>query len=142
REAVEALLTGAGLPLEGVPADLAHFTVAEHAGDGVVGVAGLELFEHTALLRSLAVAPAWRGSGVGHQLVEAVLAEATRCGCRDVYLLTTTAADYFPRFGFACVSRGTVPEPLHASAEFRGACPASATCMHRTTAAPSGSAGH
>ncbi len=132
RGAVELLLTGAGLPLDGVPADLAHFTVAVHPADGVVGVAGLELYEHTALLRSVAVAPSWRRSGVGHLLVDAALAEATRCGCRDVYLLTTTAADYFPRHGFACVSRNEVPSGLQASAEFRGACPSSATCMRRS----------
>jgi arsenite methyltransferase len=134
RDAVAAILTGAGLPLEGVPEDLAHFTVAEHQADGVVGVAGLELFPNTALLRSVAVAPAWRRSGIGNELVEAALAEATRCGCRDVYLLTTTAADYFPRFGFGCVARETVPRPMQDSAEFRGACPSSATVMRRSTA--------
>jgi N-acetylglutamate synthase-like GNAT family acetyltransferase len=129
--AVENLLVEARLPLDGIPRDLAHFTVAQHPDDGIVGVAGLELYQHTALLRSVAVSPAWRRSGVGHLLVDAALAEATRCGCRDVYLLTTTAADYFPRFGFACVSRDSVPPALQASAEFSGACPSSAVCMAR-----------
>ena len=131
RAAVAALLTGAGLPLDGLPDDLAHFAVAERAGDGVVGVSGVELYQNTALLRSVAVAPAWRRSGVGNQLVDAVLAEATRCGCRDVYLLTTTAADYFPRFGFACVARDAVPQAVQGSVEFQGACPSTATCMQK-----------
>ena len=131
RAAVAALLTGAGLPLDGLPDDLGHFTVAEHRDEGVVGVAGLELYPDAALLRSVAVAPAWRKSGIGRQLVEAALAEAARCGCRDVYLLTTAAANYFPRFGFACVERESVPVAVQASVEFHGACPSSAKVMRR-----------
>ncbi|WP_437717056.1 hypothetical protein WMF45_11955 [Sorangium sp. So ce448] len=48
-----------------------------------------------------------------------------------VYLLTTTAADYFRGLGFASASREAVPAELAASPEFAGACPASATCSWR-----------
>lgn len=132
RPAVEALLTGAGLPLDGVPDGLDDFLVATVDNSGeLIGVGGLERYGSSALLRSTAVSPAWRNSGVGRALVNALLEETDRSGIRDVFLLTTTAEAYFPRFGFACVTREEVPAPVRESAEFTGACPASAVVMHR-----------
>jgi amino-acid N-acetyltransferase len=129
--AILGLLEGAGLPAAGVYEALPHFIVAESNG-GIVGVAGLELYDHSALLRSVAVDPSWRGSGVGRVLVERALSATRERGIRDVFLLTTTAEHYFPRFGFTCVSRDSVASEVRASAEFQGACPASAVAMHKT----------
>ena len=53
-------------------------------------------------------------------------------GAKALYLLTTTAESYFPSFGFAPTSREAVPEDVRATAEFQGACPASAAVMVRT----------
>jgi len=50
---------------------------------------------------------------------------------RALYLLTTTAEEYFPSFGFEKVERSSVPAELNDSAELKGACPASATVMRR-----------
>ena len=60
---------------------------------------------------------------------EALLEHAHQAGVGNVVLLTTTAAAFFPRFGFTVVTREDVPAAVHASAEFQGACPASATVM-------------
>ena len=62
--------------------------------------------------------------------LEAALAEAAAAGTRDIYLLTTTAGGYFPRFGFTVVSRADVPASVQASVEFTTACPNTATVMH------------
>jgi N-acetylglutamate synthase-like GNAT family acetyltransferase len=62
-------------------------------------------------------------------LIQSVLAEAQRLGVRDVYLLTTTAEQFFVRFGFTTVDRIEVPLSVRESVEFRSACPASATVM-------------
>jgi amino-acid N-acetyltransferase len=64
--------------------------------------------------------------------VQAVLARARALGLRELYLLTTTAAGYFPRFGFETVGREALPPVLSASEELRGACPASAIAMRLT----------
>jgi amino-acid N-acetyltransferase len=117
----------------GVAAWLGHFLVADSEGD-VVAVAGLESYGASALLRSVAVSPEWRGSGLGRQLVDRLLTEAREQGIQDIYLLTTTAEHYFPRLGFGCITRDDVPEPVRDSVEFRDACPASATVMRRTFA--------
>jgi amino-acid N-acetyltransferase len=129
--AVRGLLERASLPLDGVPASLEHFVVARD-GAAVVGVAGLEHYGGSALLRSVAVDPEWRGTGVGRLLVDRVLAEAETLGVHDVYLLTTTARDYFPKMGFACVRRDELPAALGESKELGGACPKSAVAMHRS----------
>ncbi len=129
RAVVDAMLTRLNLPLAGVAEWFHRFWVAEHSS-GVVGVAGIELYGDAALLRSVAVLPEWRGSGVGRALVEQVLEAARESGARDIYLLTTTAEHYFPRFGFACITREQVPNALNESVEFRSACPASALTMH------------
>ena len=69
---VERLLRASGLPTDGVREALATFVVAEAGGD-IVGVAGLELCCDNALLRSVAVAEAWRSRGVGRALVARVI---------------------------------------------------------------------
>jgi len=125
------LLGRTGLPTEGVVADaLPDFVVAEADGK-LVGVVGLEVYRESALLRSVAVEESSRGSGVGRALIDRALALARERGIRDVYLLTTTAEHYFPRFGFACIGRQSVPDPVRASAEFRGACPSTAIVMRK-----------
>ena len=133
--AVAALLAAATLPLDGVHDALPGFVVAEHDGR-IVGVAGIEpcgpAGEH-ALLRSVAVATAWQSRGLGRALVTRAIVEAESRGVKALYLLTTTADDYFPAFGFVVTSRDAVPADIRTTAEFREACPASATVMVRAS---------
>jgi amino-acid N-acetyltransferase len=96
-----------------------------------VGVAGLEVCCNNALLRSVAVADQWRAHGVGRALVTRVIADAEARGIHALYLLTTTAEHYFPKFGFQQVTRDDVPDDIRATAEFTSACPASAIVMCR-----------
>lgn len=126
--AVEQLLVASSLPVVGVAEALPGFVVAESDGR-LVGVVGLEICCEYALLRSTAVAPEWRDRGLGRQLVERIIAEAEAQGICALYLLTTTAERYFPSFGFTKTTRDAVPPPVQQTAEFRGACPASATVM-------------
>jgi amino-acid N-acetyltransferase len=131
--AVEALLTTLQLPLEGVRDTLPDFVVA-HDGERLIGIAGIEACgadgEH-ALLRSVAVDPTWRSKGLGRTLVTRAIALAEERGAKALYLLTTTAEHYFPSFGFVETARDSVPDDVRATAEFQGACPASATVMVR-----------
>ena len=129
--AIEALLIASGLPTAGVAEALDGFIVAESEGDKrLVGVAGLECCSgEYALLRSTAVDPEWRGTGLGRRLVTHVIADAEARGIKGLYLLTTTAERYFPSFGFVTMHRDVVPEDIRRSGEFREACPSSATVM-------------
>lgn len=125
---VLALLEQAGLPKDGLSEGLVHLCLAEVEGE-LAGVAGLERYGTSALLRSVAVSPTQRGRKVAQRLVDRLLEEARSDQIHDVYLRTTTAENYFPKFGFAPVPVAEVPDRVKTSAEFRGACPESAACM-------------
>ena len=130
RPAIERLLSDLQLPVVGVEEWISEFWVAE-SGRKIVGVAGIELYGEGALLRSVAVDPAWRSGGLGRTLVDRALDAARDSGARVVFLLTTTAEKYFPRLGFVGTSRDQVPAGVQGSIEFREACPASAVVMRR-----------
>jgi amino-acid N-acetyltransferase len=68
---------------------------------------------------------------VGKLLTEAVLQLAQSRGVRDVFLLTFTAEQFFPRFGFETIRRESVPASVQASVQFSYACPASAVVMRK-----------
>jgi amino-acid N-acetyltransferase len=128
--AVEKLLTASDLPTDGVRENFSGFVVADDNG-AIAGAIGLEKYGSAALLRSAVVSADQRGTGIGRRLVEQLLERAEEAGIDELYLLTTTAEDYFPRFGFAPTTRTAVPAALKASAEFRGACPDTAVVMTR-----------
>jgi amino-acid N-acetyltransferase len=126
--AILDLLEASGLPQDGLEAHLATTLVARQHGQ-VVGSAALEHYGSAALLRSVAVATTLRGQGVGQQLTLAALRLARQLGVVEVYLLTETASDFFPRFGFRPISRAQVAPAVQQSVEFTGACPQSAQVM-------------
>ena len=131
-DAVQTLLNACGLPTADLtPAHLDHFLVAWD-GDALNGVVGLEPRGDVALLRSLAVAPGARQEGIGTRLVRAVEQRATDDEVRALYLLTTTAADYFRGHGYAQIDRGTLPDPLQRTDEAARLCPSTAVCMRKT----------
>ncbi|HSG49403.1 MAG TPA: GNAT family N-acetyltransferase [Longimicrobiales bacterium] len=138
-EGLQALLTAAGLPVEGFPGDTPVVLAAVDGEGRLLGGVALEIHGDAGLLRSAVVRPGSRGSGVGGALVSAVLARAWGEGLHSVSLLTETAGDYFPRFGFRRVTRDRLPGSLGASVELRGACPDSAVVM--TLPAPASSPG-
>ena len=74
-------------------------------GDRLVGCAAIEPYDGTALLRSVAVAPDLRGTGVGTGLVHAVEDLARDRGATSLILLTETAEPWFSRLGYATIDR-------------------------------------
>jgi amino-acid N-acetyltransferase len=114
---VERLLTSVDLTVAGVSEHLLRFLVAEDAGE-IVACAGLEIYGPHALLRSVAVHPRNRNKGLGTFLVTRLVDQARRDGVRFVYLLTTTAEEYFRRLGFGPIGREDVDPALRQSAEF------------------------
>jgi arsenate reductase (thioredoxin) len=129
-EQLEALLRANDLPVVGLREHFGSFVVATRDAR-VVGAAGIELYGACALLRSVVVVTDLRKKGLGGRLTKAALARAANEGATSVSLLTTTAAGFFAAQGFAAVSWDALPAGLSASAELKGACPRTATAMHR-----------
>lgn len=126
--AIAALLRQCGLPEAGAREHLDGFRLIARDG-ALLACAALERHGRHGLLRSVAVAESARGARLGDALVAALVAEARASGLHDLALLTTSAADYFARRGFVRVPREALAGELGASAELRGACPASAVAM-------------
>lgn len=131
RPAIAALLRACELPVDDLDEAGVDFVVAMEGG-ALQGVGGLERHGDVALLRSLAVVPGRRGSGLGSRLARALEAQAEANGIRQLVLLTTTAAPFFARRGYATIARDAAPAAARRSAEFRALCPASATCLSKT----------
>jgi amino-acid N-acetyltransferase len=119
------------LPVDGLQDHLATTLVARENGK-IIGSAALEVYTDGALLRSVAVAPEAQGQGLGHRLTEAAVRMAATVNVPAIYLLTTTAERFFPRFGFERIARTDVPATVQASIEFTSACPASAVVMRKS----------
>ena len=130
--AILELLSAAGLPLDGL-LDHLDTAVVARADDRVVGCAALEMYTGGALLRSVVIDNRVRTRGIGTQLVTAALELARVRGAPAVYLLTTTAEGFFPRFGFERIARSEVPVSVQMSVEFQSACPSTAVVMRRPT---------
>ncbi|MBC7842509.1 MAG: GNAT family N-acetyltransferase [Gemmatimonadaceae bacterium] len=132
---VTALLVGAHLAPNALDAQFGpQFAVAVDTVSGaVIAAAGIERYgdgdETVGLLRSAVVDAPWRGRGIGAALTHDRLAWAEFASLRAVYLLTETAAEYWPRFGFERTARDAAPAALAASHEWRQGCPASAVAM-------------
>ena len=125
------LLRQAHLPERGVVEQFGHFLVVRDDAQ-VIGVCGVEVLGDLGLLRSVAVDPIYRASGVGDCLVRGALDLASKTlHLNAVYLLTTTAERYFERYGFHSVPRSEAPEAVRESWEFQSGCPQTAVLMKR-----------
>jgi amino-acid N-acetyltransferase len=126
---VKHLLAESDLPTRDLsPRHLEHFFACGplEAPDGVVG---LEVYDEVALLRSLAVSAQSRGNGYGKELVAQAEGYAQSLGVREVYLLTTTAAEFFERLGYKRTNRESAPAAIRRTEEFSGLCPSSSAFM-------------
>ncbi len=128
---VLAILSEADLPLEGVSENLGSFVVSESDGS-IVGVGGLEIRRPHALLRSLAVKPAYRRRGLAAAMCDRLEREAAESDIRELYLLTETAERFFTQRNFAAVPRAEAPPEIASSDEFSNLCSLSAVLMRRT----------
>lgn len=90
---------------------LRDFFVAEIDGR-VAGCAALEIFtDSLGEVRSLVIADAHKGQGLGKLLVERVIVEAKAIGLTRLMALTYVPA-FFHKLGFRSVSKETLPEKV------------------------------
>ena len=129
--AAEALLSAAGLPIEGAAEALSALGVVGRVGNRIVATAAVERYDDSGLLRSVAVDVRDRGSGLGREIVGAAEALARREGIHELYLLTETAVDWFPRLGYEPVDRGAAEAAVGASVEFTTVCRDTGTAMRK-----------
>lgn len=131
QSAITDLIAGCRLNIEDlVPEKMHHFLLARK-GDRIVGVVGLEIYGHEALLRSLAVHESFRQKGIATRLIRAIEGYAADVGVRVLYLLTESAGGFFAKQDYVNIDRNTAPPVIQATEEFKVLCPASAKCMSK-----------
>jgi amino-acid N-acetyltransferase len=112
---VEALLTAAGLPPEGL--DRTEGWVAEEDGR-IVGHVALERTPDAGVIRSLVVEPKLRSGGHGRALLDLAEAAVTQ---GPIVLKTDTIAAWVLRRGYRSATLGDVPPGVRATTQFEGA---------------------
>ncbi|GAA3061945.1 amino-acid N-acetyltransferase [Actinokineospora globicatena] len=100
-------------PLVTLYEDIQEFWVAE-AGGELVGCGALHvLWEDIAEIRTIAVAPSARGTGVGHALVRQLVDVARELGLGRIFVLTFET-DFFARHGFVAIDGTPVSPEVYA----------------------------
>ncbi|MFN0284228.1 MAG: amino-acid N-acetyltransferase [Kineosporiaceae bacterium] len=90
--------------------DVQEFQVAVAQGGRVVGCGALHvLWEDLAEVRTLAAHPEFRGRGIGHALLDALVRQAREVGVNRLFCLTFEV-DFFSRNGFHAID-GTPVQP-------------------------------
>lgn len=92
---------------------LQEFRVAEV--DGVMAGCGAlhVMWEDLGEIRTLAVSHAYRGRGIGHQLMEALVDDARELGLERLFCLTFEV-DFFVRHGFEVIDGTPVTHDVYA----------------------------
>ncbi|MBI1782468.1 MAG: GNAT family N-acetyltransferase [Sphingobacteriales bacterium] len=129
RQQAIQLLQQSKLPAQDIDDDKLLYLLKE--GNKVIGTAGLEIFEDYTLLRSVSVIEEEQGKGYGKLINNELESYAKESGINCLYLLTTTAKDFFDKQGYCVIKREETPEAIKQTAEFSSLCPSSAVVMKK-----------
>lgn len=127
-KAIKSLLDNASLPVIDIKKHLLNFLVLEKSGK-LIGTIGMEFYEDTALLRSLAIQKNYRNKGYGQEIYYALISKAKKMNVNSIYLLTETAEGFFSKEGFQKIAREQVPPSIKQTHEYSTLCPEGAICM-------------
>jgi len=97
----------------------------------VIGTGGLEFFGDCALLRSISIKKDLQKKGLGKFIVAELEKIARQKGINCLYLLTTTAADFFAKEGYEMIVREKAPFEIKNTTEFSSVCPSHALVMRK-----------
>lgn len=127
---IKSLLDSVSLPSIDIDNHISNFLVLEAEGI-MIGTIGLEIYDKTALLRSLVVRKEFQGRGYGQKLCRELLSRAGVFGIENIFLLTETAKDFFTREGFQVIEREAVHDEIKQTNEYSTLCPSDSTCMFK-----------
>ncbi len=109
---------------------LINFLAARWSGE-IVGTIGLEIVSNDGLVRSLAISDKFRGQGVAKDLATAIERYARSKGVNTLYLITTTAENFFTKSGYEGIPRESAPDNVKSLDEFQRFTAKTAVCMYK-----------
>jgi amino-acid N-acetyltransferase len=133
RQQVIDLLTQNNLPTSDLDADKKLYALLDEQQQ-LAGTGGLEFIGNTALLRSVSVKKELQGKGLGKKISNQLEKIVSSKGVNSIYLLTTTAKNFFERESYNIIDRDLVPQEIKNTSEFSSVCPSSAVVMKKTIA--------
>jgi len=128
REVID-LLVKSNLPVEDLDENKRLYALIED--ERIVGTGGLEFFGDCALVRSVSIKEEERGRGLGKNINRYLEKIAKENGVHFLYLLTTTASEFFTKEGYETISREIVPDTIKSTSEFSSVCPSTAIVMKK-----------
>lgn len=123
------LLKKNSLPTEDIDPGTQLFVVEE--GDKVIATVAVEYDYDNALLRSLSVSQEKRKTGIGAELVNFIEGYVQKQGVQNIFLLTTTAAEFFSKRGYKIIDRSNLPEFIKNTKEYSVFCASSSALMKK-----------
>ncbi|PKO37906.1 MAG: GNAT family N-acetyltransferase [Betaproteobacteria bacterium HGW-Betaproteobacteria-6] len=133
---VAALLAENALPIADISDTSPPQFFGIRDGGALVAVVGLELHQPFGLLRSLAVRSSCRKRGLGRELVSFAESWSAAHGVASLFLLTTTAEQFFLRLGYLRASRDHAPSVIQETSQFSCLCPASSAFLAKHLSDP------
>jgi len=123
------LLQAQKLPVSDITEDTLLYQL--QLGERLIGTAGLEIFDDCALLRSVSVIAGVQGKGNGRSVNDQIEKFAKDSGINCMYLITTTAKDFFERQGYCVIEREEAPSAIKQTKQFSDLCPSTAVVMKK-----------
>ena len=127
---VMALLTLANLPVNDIGENVELFAL--ETNEQIIATVGLERNGRIGLLRSVSVLDSQKGKGYGLLIVQKLEKYAEEQGIKELYLLTTTAKEFFEKkLSYKVIERTDAPTEIQSSQQFASVCPSSAVVMKK-----------
>ena len=110
--------------------DIDNFLVLK-VQNKIIGCIAVEIYKKVGLLRSLTVDKKEQKKGYGVALTEFLFSYVKKKKVEQLYLLTTTASEFFKKFGFQVIDRTEADQAIQDTTEFKDLCPCSAILMKK-----------
>jgi amino-acid N-acetyltransferase len=126
---INRLLNSEQLPQVDPDEFTAYYFKSSNEKGQINGAIGLEIYGMYGLLRSLVVDKNFRNQGIANLLVNQVISISRDIRLKEVYLLTSTAENYFLKKEFKPADRKQAPEEIKACKEYSSICPSTSMLM-------------
>ncbi len=127
---VKDLLMESGLPVDDIWQAPIHFFGIRNSNK-LIATAALEVYHPYAIIRSVAVTPTQQGNGIGNILIRFLEKKASELEIEELFLLTTTADQFFRNKGYSDTPRIACPKKILQSKEYKNLCPDSAISLSK-----------
>jgi len=128
-----SILKETNLPFNDIDLNNQQFLLA-YLGKDIIASCAVEQYKKEALLKSFAVKMDLQGKGIGKEIYLKMIDYCKSNEIEDLYLLTTTAEDWFDHMGWIRVKRESLPESIKNTKEYNSICPLNAICMYLSIA--------